>query len=131
MAVRREKAGFYGAWLLCLAALAALVIAAFDTFNAGNGIAFTPGTYLVTATSALLLVGALGLLISTSLPRWLTVILAILVLLDILGTGFAAWLLQAHLLLAAIAVAGLAWLIYIVVDPSREHRPSHAVARGA
>ncbi|WP_018697694.1 hypothetical protein [Amorphus coralli] len=131
MTARSEKTGYYGAWLLCIAALAALIIAVFDTVNAGNGIAFTPGAYLVVATTALLLIGSIGLLISTSLPRWMTVILSILVLLDILGTGFAAWLLQAPALLAAVSAAGLGWLIYIVIDPSREHRPSQPVAKGA
>ncbi len=120
MSTSSEKAGANGAWLLCLAALVALVVSAINAFNAGNGIAFTAGAYLVLVTSALLVVGAIALIWSTSLPRAAAVVFSILVLLDILGTGFAAWLLQAYVLFGAIVVAGLGWLIYVIFDPARE-----------
>lgn len=131
MATQKKRAGAFGAWLLCLAALVAVVLAAIGAFSAGNGIAFTPGSYLVLVTSALLLVGGLFLAFGHHLPRWIVVVMAILVLLDILGTGFAAWLLETNILLGAIAVAGLAWLIYIAIDPARESRPSTPAAKGA
>ena len=129
MSTTSEKAGAYGAWLLCLAALVAVVVAVINAFNAGNGIAFTAGSYLVVATSVLLLIGGTVLLYGASLPRWVTVVFAILVLLDILGTGFAGWLLEAHVFFGAIVAAGLGWLIYIVIDPAREHRSSYHAAR--
>ena len=120
MSKTSEKAGANGAWLLCLAALVAVTVAVINAFNKGNGIAFTAGSYLVVVTSALLLVGAIALIWSTSLPRAAAVVFAILVLLDILGTGFAAWLLEAYVLFGAIVVAGVGWLIHVVFDPSRE-----------
>jgi hypothetical protein len=128
MSTSSEKAGANGAWLLCLAALVALVVSAINAFNAGNGIAFTAGAYLVLVTSALLVVGAIALIWSTSLPRAAAVVFSILVLLDILGTGFAAWLLEADVLLGAIGVAAIGWLVYVVFDPARE-RYSYRAAR--
>ncbi|MGX1305982.1 glycerol-3-phosphate acyltransferase PlsY [Amorphus suaedae] len=127
MSISSEKAGANGAWLLCLAALVALTVSVINAFNKGNGIAFTAGSYLVVITSALLVVGAVALIWSTSLPRAAAVVFAILVLLDILGTGFAAWLLEAYVLFGAIVVAGIAWLIYLVFDPARERYVYRAV----
>lgn len=123
MASETRRAFPVGVWLLCLAALAALAIAAFNTFNSGNGIAYTPGAYLVLASTALLLVGALVLAFGARLPRWIVVVFAVLTLLDILGTAFAAWLLEAGLLLALTGAAGIGWLIHVVLDPVRDRRP--------
>ncbi|MEW5423250.1 hypothetical protein [Amorphus sp. 3PC139-8] len=114
-----------------MAALVAVVLAALAAFSAGNGIAFTPGSYLVLVTTGLLLLGGLILAFGHHLPRWVVVVMAILVLLDILGTGFAAWLLETNILLAAVAVAGFAWLIYIVIDPARDSRSAIAAGKGA
>ncbi|MGX1097630.1 hypothetical protein [Amorphus sp. MBR-141] len=131
MSMSSEKAGANGAWLLCLAALVAVVVSAINAFNAGNGIAFTAGSYLVLVTSVLLLVGSVALIWSTSLPRIAAVVFAILVLLDILGTGFAAWLLEADVLLGAIVVAAIGWVVYVVFDPARERPAYPSVRQGA
>lgn len=102
-----------GAWLLLICALAGLVLAVIATFNDGNGIAQTPGAYLVFLTTALLVVGALLLALARNAPRWLRGIIALLVLLDLLGSAFAAYLLEAYWL-AGFMVAGLvAWLIHL------------------
>lgn len=121
MASEPRRAFPFGIWLLCIAALAALAIAAVDTFNAGNGIAFTPGAYLALVSTALLLVGALVLAFGAALPRWIVVVFAILTLLDILGTAFAAHLLEAGLLRALMGAAAIAWLIH-VLGPRRDRR---------
>lgn len=120
MSKSSERAGANGAWLLCFAACVAVTVAVINAVNTGNGIAFTAGSYLVVATSVLMLFGAIALIWSVNLPRIAAVLFAILVLLDILGTGFAAWLLQAYVLFGAIVVAGLGWLIYVIFDPARE-----------
>ncbi|MDQ0316070.1 hypothetical protein [Amorphus orientalis] len=131
MATRTRQAGAFGAWLVCLAALLGLIVSAINAFSAGNGIAFTPGAYLVLVTSALLLVGSLFLAFGHHLPRWMVVVMAILVVLDILGTGFAAWLLETNVLLGAMIAAGIGWLIYIAIDPSRRGHSTRHAAQGA
>lgn len=112
----------YGAWLLLATAVIALILAAVATFNEGNGIAYTPGTYLVLISTALLLLGSLLLALARGMPRWLGGLLAFLLLLDLLGTGLAAYLLQTEWLLACIGAGLLAWLVHVVADPATGKR---------
>lgn len=122
MVHRERRAAPYGGWLLVAASLAGLVAAGIYTFVDGNGIAYTPGTYLVLISTMLLLGGAM-ILVFASGRGWLGGILAFLVLLDILGTGLAAYFLMAWVLLALMAVALIGWLVHVFVDRSgRRHR---------
>ena len=108
----------YGAWLLVLSAFAGLVIALINLFNQGNGIAYSFGAYLVVGSTVLLLLAALALAAYHAKPRVLSGILAFLALLDLLGTGAAAWFLQSYVLVGAMAVGLVGWLVYVVIDPS-------------
>lgn len=119
----------YGAWLLLAISSIALILAAVATFNAGNGIAYTPGTYLVLVSTTLLLVGALLLTFARGMPRWLGGLLAFLLLLDLLGTGLAAYLLQTEWLLGCIGVGLLAWLVHVVADPATGKRDRNITQR--
>lgn len=114
----------YGAWLLLAISIVSLILAAVATFNAGNGIAYTPGTYLVLISTALMLLGSLLLTLARGLPRWLGGLLTLLLLLDLLGTGFAAYLLQTEWLLGCMGAGLVAWLVHLVADPAtgKRHR---------
>ncbi|MCE8017447.1 hypothetical protein HOP62_15320 [Halomonas sp. MCCC 1A17488] len=119
----------YGAWLLLAISAISLILAAVATFNEGNGIAHTPGTYLVLTSTALLLVGSLLLALWHGLPRWLGGLLTFLLLLDLLGTGLAAYLLQTEWLLGAVGVGLVAWLIHVIADPATGTRNQHKTQR--
>ncbi|MGQ4877732.1 hypothetical protein ACOJCM_04060 [Billgrantia sp. LNSP4103-1] len=115
----------YGAWLLLAISIVSLILAAVATFNEGNGIAYTPGTYLVLVSTAFLLVGSLLLTLARGMPRWLGGLITFLFLLDLLGTGLAAYLLQAEWLLACMGAGLVAWLVHVIADPAtgkRSHR---------
>lgn len=117
-----------GAWLLVICSLAGLVLATIAAFNDGNGIAHTPGSYLVFFTTALLVGGSLLMAFARTARRWLRGTIALLVLLDLLGTAFAAYLLEAYWL-AGLMVAGLvAWLIHLFTATPPPHRRKEAIA---
>ncbi|MCE8018860.1 hypothetical protein HOP51_01830 [Halomonas sp. MCCC 1A11036] len=119
----------YGAWLLLATSLISLILAAAATFNEGNGIAYTPGTYLVLASTTLMLLGSLLLALARGMPRWLDGLLTFLLLLDLLGTAMAAYLLQAEWLLACMGVGLVAWLIHVIADPATGKRDRHMTQR--
>lgn len=119
----------YGAWLLLAISVIALILAAVATFNEGNGIAYTPGTYLVLISTALLLLGSLLLALARGMPRWLGGLVAFLILLDLLGTGLAAYLLQAEWLLGCMGVGLVAWLVHVIADPATGKRDQHMTQR--
>jgi hypothetical protein len=111
---------------MTLAALAGLAIAAFNYFSSGNGIHGTGGALLVVISSALLWLAALALAIWPDLPRWLRGVLLALIVLDIFGTGLAAYMLEADWLLAAMAAVLLGWIIHLVADPAPRQIPATA-----
>ncbi len=97
----------WGAALL-LSALA-LVDAIFNYFWTGNGIHGTEGAALVIASTLLMLIAAA--LIGRHIARgWVSTVLVILLALDFVGTGLAAYLLQAWILLGLDILAAIAWL---------------------
>ncbi len=85
-------------------------------FWRGDGIAYTPGTLLVIISTALLL--AASLVMATGIWRhWLlSEFFLVATCLDILGTAFAAWLLEAHWLLALMALAAIGWIAHVAFD---------------
>lgn len=99
---------------------AGLITSLIYYFWRGDGIAYTPGTLLVIVSTALLLVASL--IMATGLFRhWLlSGFLAVATCLDILGTAFAAWLLEAHWLLALIVLAAIGWIVRIAFDAPAE-----------
>ena len=132
MSERPARAGAYGAWLLLLSALVGVVVAAINAFNQGNGIAFSLGAYLVLGSTALLLVAALVLAFVSGRPRWVGGLLAFLALLDLIGTGAAAYFLEADILLGAMIVGLIGWLIHVFADPSpRPHATGTMHSRAA
>ncbi|MEX6505509.1 hypothetical protein [Jiella sp. M17.18] len=122
MADRTGRAVAYGAWLLVLCALVGLVVAAINAFSAGNGIAFSLGAYIVLGSTAILFVAAIILAVASGWPRWLTGILAFLILLDLIGSGAASYFLDAWIVLGAMAAGIVAWILHLLIDPARPRR---------
>ena len=104
-----------GAWLVAASAAGGLVAALIDYFWRGDGIAYTPGVLLVIASSVLLLAASL-LLATRVLRSEFAVAFVVLAGLDILGTGFAAWMLEANWLLGMMTLAAVGWIINVFFD---------------
>jgi len=104
----------YESWIIGLAALAGLFVAVYAYFDRGGGIDHTAGTVLVIASTAILLVAAAVLAFAPGAPAWLRGLLLAGCLLDVLGTGLAAFFLHASLLLAAMVVGLAGWLAAMV-----------------
>ena len=111
----------YGGWALCAAALTGFGVAVFNYFWTGNGIHGTGGAFLVITSTVLILITIIALLAPLDMPRWLRLTLAVLIGLDILGTGLAAYMLEAIWLLAAMAVALLGWVIFVSFGAAGRH----------
>ena len=110
----------YGLWLLLIGSIAGCIAAAIAAFDEGNGIAYSGGAYLVLASTALLLVGALALALDGKW-KWLTISLTILIFFDLVGTSVAAYFLETPFLLAFMVLGLIGWLIYLLVDPANEN----------
>jgi hypothetical protein len=113
---------------LLIAAAAAVVVAIFYFFWPYNGIHGTPGAGLVVISSALMGAAA-ALLVFARLGRGLRGTLLVLISLDILGTGFAAYLLEADWLLAAMAVALFGWIVHLASGRSRGRTSKEPIAQ--
>jgi hypothetical protein len=100
-----------------LLALVALIDCLFDYFWSGNGIHGTEGVLLV-IVSTLLLAMAAGALVNRWGPGWLHAILEMLIGLDFLGTGAAAYFLEDWVLLALMVLGFLAWLTHLFRRPA-------------
>jgi hypothetical protein len=63
--------------------------------------------------STLLMILAAGLILFGVVRGALRMILEVLFVLDVIGTGLAAYFLEAWILLALVALAALAWLVHL------------------
>ena len=83
--------------------------AIFNYFWTGNGIHGSEGALLVVASTLLMAVAAA--LIGLGLVRgWLRALLTVLLVLDFVGTGAAAYFLEAWILLGLDVIAAIVWL---------------------
>lgn len=124
MSESSARAGF-GTWILLLGAVIGLAEAVFDYFWTGNGIHGTAGVLLVIVTMALMALAAAALAIWPAMPRWLRGILLFLILVDIFGSGFASYMLEAWWLVGAMALALVGWIIHLAADPAPRRVPAH------
>jgi hypothetical protein len=87
----------------------AFLDALFEYFWTGNGIHGTEGALLVVISTLLMAVAAalIGMRVAHG---WLSTVLSILLVLDFIGTGLAAYLLEAWILLGLDILAAVAWL---------------------
>jgi hypothetical protein len=120
MAQQSAQTRRYGLWLLLASSVAGLLTAAIAAFDEGNGIAYSGGAYLVLVSTALLVVAALALALHHGTSKWLAAILSILILLDLVGTGVAAYFLETPVLVAFMVLGLIGWLVYLLVDPAHE-----------
>lgn len=120
-----------GVRILLVAAAAGLAIAIFNYLWHDNGIHGTPGALLVVISSALMVAASCALLFA-DMGRGLRATLIVLIALDIIGTGFASYMLEANWLLAAMAVALIGWILHLVFDRApRSRLGSHVIQQGA
>lgn len=106
----------YGLRVLLLASIVGLGIATFDCFWTGNGIHGTAGVILVTAALALMVLADAALAVWSALSRRWRGVLLFLILLDIFGTGFAGYMLEAWWIVGAMAVALVGWIVHLAAD---------------
>jgi hypothetical protein len=111
-----------GDWILVVACLAGLAVSVFNYLTPGNGITGSGGALLVIVSSALISLAALVLTVARIGKRWLRATIDVLLLLGIAGTGFAAYMLEADILLASMALAVVGWLAHLVAAPRRVAR---------
>ncbi|HEY1933277.1 MAG TPA: hypothetical protein VGG99_14795 [Acetobacteraceae bacterium] len=111
----------YGMLLLAAAAAAGTALSIYAYFNS-EAINHTAGVLLVIATTAAMVIAALAVAGLHFLPRWLRALSLVLLLIDVIGTGIAAWFLETQLLIAFMGVALLGWLLHLIAGP-RELRP--------
>jgi len=122
---RPARAGF-GTRIVVLGALIGLAEAVFDYFWTGNGIHGTVGVLLVIVTIALMFVASGALTLWPAMPRWLRGILLLLILLDIFGSGFAAYMLEAWWLVGAMALALVGLIVHLAADSGPRRAPATA-----
>ena len=114
-------------WLLFAAAALGLAISVFDYFWPDNGIHGSLGVLIVIGSTALMAIAAAA--IASGLARgWLRAILAALILLDILGTGFAAYMLEAEILFGLMVLALIVWLAGVFAPATPRIRLERAEA---
>jgi hypothetical protein len=99
-----------GPWIL-LGSLIGAAVAAYDYGAVSTGIDHSGGVELVLASSLLMTFGVLMVWVFGS--GLIAGIFMFLILLDILGTGFAAYMLESWLILGAMAIAAIGWLVGI------------------
>lgn len=106
-----------GALLIIVGSLLGLLISIYNYFSPAGFLsplsdtAGSAGALLVIGSTALMLIA--GLVLLSGRFNVLAIVAIAGVLLDILGTGFAAMLLQSPPLLVAMAVAGIGWLLWV------------------
>ncbi|MEO8758530.1 MAG: hypothetical protein ABI398_12370 [Devosia sp.] len=91
----------------------ALIVSVFNYFWTGNGIHGSEGALLVVVSTALLTLAA-GVVAARWAGGWLRSLLETLIVLDFIGTGAAAYLLQAWILLGLVVLAFVAWVTHVV-----------------
>ncbi len=126
MSDQAARAGL-GAWILLLGTLIALGNAVFDYFWTGNGIHGSYGALLVVGSSALMLLAVGALTLWPAMPRAVRGILLFLILIDIGGTGFAAYMLEAWWVVGAMALALVGWIVRLLFDPDPRQARSRPV----
>ena len=94
---------------MLLAGILGAAAGLYDFYTVTTGIDGTGGVQLVVASCLLMVFGALMLLL---LGRgFLAGVFVFLLLLDVVGTGVAAYFLESGLVMAAMALAALGWII--------------------
>ena len=99
----------WGTLLLIVASLLGAAIAAGDYITPSTGIDHSYGVLLVLVSSLAMSFGSVIMLSVRS--RLIVNIFTVAVLFDIIGSGFAAYMLESNFLMAAMAIAAAGWLL--------------------
>ncbi len=97
------------AWCLIVLSGIGVVFAAVDYFAPNNGISYTSGALLVLVSTLLIFGASLVVHLVRHGMAWLNAILNVLLCLGLLGTAFAAYMLDAFWLTTLMLLALLAW----------------------
>lgn len=119
----------YGGWLLAAASAVGLILALYAFLAPETGVTHSYGAGLVVISTLLLTAAAMVVLFDHEKPAWLAGALYVATILDILGTGFAAYFLEARWLVGAMVAALVGWLIHVIADPSDEERAAAAIRK--
>jgi drug/metabolite transporter (DMT)-like permease len=111
-----------GGWLMLAGSVAGLAVAVFNFFAPENGISGSGGALLVIVSSALVLVASIVVTLANVRLRWVRVVIEVLLVLGILGTGFAAYMLEADALLGLMVVAFVGWAGHLIATPGQTER---------
>lgn len=119
----------YGGWLLAAASVIGFLLALYYLLDPDTGVAYSYGAIIVACSSAILSAAALIMVLIYDKPVWIKGILYVGMFIDLIGTGFAAYFLEAWWLLAAMAVGLIGWLIRVFFDPSDRQLAHDAIRR--
>ena len=114
--------------LLVAVSMLGLVLSVFNYFWIGNGIHGSLGALIVIGSTLLMAIAVAAIALGFARGRVRSV-LAVLIVLDILGTGFAAYMLEAQILLGLMILALVAWIFMAFSDgrlPRRAATPEPA-----
>ena len=105
-------------WLIAIPAGIGLVLSLIAYLTPHGAVAHSWGAVLVVVATALLLVASL-LLALAEMSHWFVVLLEVLIILDIVGTGGAAYFLETYILLAFMVIALIGWIFHLASASSR------------
>jgi len=105
-------------WLIAIPAGIGLVLSLIAYLTPHGAVAHSWGAVLVVVATALLLVASL-LIALAEMPHWFVVLLEVLIILDIVGTGGAAYFLETYILLAFMVIALTGWIFHLASASSR------------
>lgn len=105
-------------WLIAIPAGIGLVLSLIAYLTPHGAVAHSWGAVLVVVATALLLVVSL-LIALAEMPHWFVVLLEVLIILDIVGTGGAAYFLETYILLAFMVIALIGWIFHLASASSR------------
>lgn len=108
-------------WLIAIPAGIGLVLSLIAYLTPHGAVAHSWGAVLVVVATALLLVASL-LIALAEMPHWFVVLLEVLIILDIVGTGGAAYFLETYILLAFMVIALIGWIFHLASASSRTSR---------
>lgn len=110
-------------WLLAAVSTLGLAVSVFNYFWTGTGIHGSLGALIVIGSTLLMAIASAAIAVGFA-RGWVRSVLAVLIVLDILGTGFAAYMLEAQILFGLMILALIAWLFSAFSD----RRPSGRAA---
>ena len=111
-----------GNWIVVAGSAGGLALSIFNFFWPDNGIHGSGGALLVIVAAALILAASLLMSLDLSAPRSLRIPIYGLLLLGIIGTAFAAYMLGAYLLVALMVVALIGWFVHVFAGPGGARR---------